>query len=550
MINPKLDARYRQQGLWKDTGLYDIWRSQIAEAGDGEAVVDSRGFRASYAQIDRQTARLAGFLRQKGVGRGDVVTALLPNRGEYLVVNIACLKLGAILHCVLPQHRFTELVHQVGLCGSAALIMTPRHRRIDHVADVERLVSIAPYLRTVVVIGEPMPDGSIFTSYEQALTSTELPDAECTPAGGNDIAVILFTSGSEAKAKGVLLTHNNVMASEQGFIDALGLSSGERMMMPAPIAHATGYLHGMTMPLMIGGTSALLDGQTGADAVRFINDEKCTCTMGSTTIIRDIVDAAVAEDGFHPGLHRICCGGAPVPRRLVQTTLDLGVTIHSVYGSTESAPHTMTRPTDPITRVVNTDGRAVPNTQVRIVDPVTRQTLPAGQEGEEASQGPAVFSGYLGDMERTAAVLDEDGWYYSGDIAVMDDAGYIRIIGRIKDTIVRGGENIAAREVEEILLQHPKISDVAVVAMPDPRLGEKACAFVVARPGVEAPTLQDIQNYFVEMEVARYKTPERVEIIEALPLTATGKVCKADLRQQIAAMVAAETTSQTGNSRG
>ena len=220
----------------------------------------------------------------------------------------------------------------------------------------------------------------------------------------------------------------------------------------------------------------------------------------------------------------------------------MGVAIHSVYGSTESAPHTMTRPGDPIDRVINTDGRAVPGTQIRIVDPITRAVLPPGTEGEEASRGPGVFAGYAWDPERTAAALGADGWYYSGDLAVMDEEGYLRITGRIKDTIVRGGENISALEVEDVLLRHPAVRDAAVVAAPQPRLGECVCAFIVMRSGTEPLTLEAVREFFSLMEVARFKTPERVVIVDVLPLTATGKVCKGDLRALAAAIVASEGT--------
>lgn len=544
-IDPVLDAEYRAAGEWGDTGLYDLWRASLAAVPDAEAVVDSRGYRATYRQVDARAAGLAAHLRSAGVGKGDDVTVLLPNWGEFLVVNVACLKLGAIINPVLPQFRFGEVRYLVDTCTATALVAATRFRSIDHVPDLYRLAAQCAHLRAVLTVGDPLPggdgsDGGLFTTLESATAHEPIPEDECTPGAGNDVAAVLFTSGSEAHPKGVMLTHNNVLAGERAFVAALGLGAGARMFMPAPVAHATGYLHGITMPVMVGGTSVLLDAFNGPEALRLINSERATCTMGSTTIIRDLVDAADAGGGFHPGLRTICCGGAPVPRSLVERTLGMGVAIQSVYGSTESAPHAMTRPGDPRDRVINTDGRAVPGTRVRVVDPVTHAVLPPGTEGEEASRGPAVFVGYVRDPERTAAVLDADGWYYSGDLAVMDADGYLRITGRIKDIIVRGGENISAREVEELLLRHPSVSDVAVVAAPHARFGECACAFVVLRKGAPPLTLEDVRAFFATLEVARFKTPERVEIIKALPLTATGKVRKVELRSRIATLVARE----------
>lgn len=544
VIDPGLDAEYRAAGQWSDAGVYDFWRRAVQSTPDQEVAVDASGFRGSYAQIDERASRLAGLLRERGVGHGDVVTVVMPNRTEFLIVYVACLKLGAIINPSLPQLRFSELRDQVGRCHAAAMVIVTKFRSIDHAGDAQRLALGCPALRAVVTLGERAPGAGPFLDFAEALEHAPLPEDEVTPGGGNDVAVILFTSGSEAHPKGVLLTHNNILASERAFIDALTIADGVRMFMPAPVAHATGFLHGITMPIMKGGAAILLDAFDGPTAARMMNQEGATGTMGSTTIITELLDAAEAIGGLHHGVRRICCGGAPVPRQLVERALKMGITVHSVYGATESAPHTTTRPGDSLDRVVNTDGCAVPGTQVRIVDPATRRTLPPGAEGEEASRGPAVFSGYLNDPERTEAVLDGDGWYYSGDLAVMDADGYIRVTGRIKDTIVRGGENISAREVEELLLQHPSVRDVAVVGMPDQRLGECACAFVVLRDGAEPLTLAGVRAFFCVLEVARFKTPERVEIIEALPLTPTGKVRKVELRERVAAAIAAEVAQE------
>lgn len=539
-INPELDREFRRVGQWGDAGLYGAWRAALAAVPDQEAVVDSRGSRATYAEVDARAGRLAGFLRANGLGLGDVLTVVMPNRAEFLVTYVACLKLGVIINPSLPQLRFSELRDQTGRCHTSAMVILTRFRSIDHVADAQRLASTCPGLRTVLTIGEPAIGDGPFVDFEEALRHEPVPEQECTPTGGNDVAAVLFTSGSEARPKGVLLTHNNVLAGERGFVEALAIAQGVRMFMPAPVAHATGFLHGISMPMMQNGCSILLDSFSGDRAARMMNAERATSTMGSTTIITELLDAAEKIGGLHHGLRRICCGGAPVPRLLVERALRMGVVVHSIYGSTESAPHTATRPDDSLDLVVHTDGRAVPGTAVRIVDPVTRQTLPPGAEGEEASRGPAVFCGYLDDPELTAKVLDADGWYYSGDLAVMDAAGYIRVTGRIKDTIVRGGENISAREVEELLLQHPSVAEAAVVAMPDTRLGECACAFVVLRDGAEPLTLAGVQAFFSVLEVARFKTPERVEIVPAMPLTPTGKVRKVELRERLARLLARE----------
>ncbi|MCG2799657.1 MAG: AMP-binding protein [Cellulomonas sp.] len=538
-VDPRRVAEFRRAGLWGDASLHDYWQLSVLQSPDREAVVDSRGTRWTYRQVDDVASRLAGHLAEAGVRRGDVVSIQLPNWAQFLALDVACLRLGAVVNPVLPSHRHTELRFRLERCGSTALVMPTQFRSMDYRDLAGRLADEVPTLRTVLMVENRAADGR-FGSFEQAARHDPLPEQDWTPGRGSEVAAVLFTSGSEARPKGVLLTHDNVLAGERAFAYELGMGYPDRMFMPAPLAHATGYLHGMTMPFMVGATSVLLDTFTGASALAMLNAERCTAGMGATSIIADLFDACDAGERLHPDLRLLCCGGAPVPRRLLERARSFGIRVHSVYGSTESAPHTMTRADDPDEKVLRTDGRPVPGTQVKIVDPVTRRRLPAGVEGEEASRGPAVFAGYLGEPELTSEALDADGWYYSGDLAVADEDGYLRITGRIKDTIVRGGENISATEVEAIVRDHPGVKDVAVVAMPNDRLGECACAYVVLSPGAPALDLAALRHFFVERGVAKYKIPEWIEIVDALPMTPSGKVRKVELRARIADQIAAD----------
>jgi acyl-CoA synthetase len=539
-VDPGRVAEFRRAGYWGDAGLYDYWRLAVLAGPEREAVVDSRGHRSSYGQVNEVASRLAGYLREAGVRRGDVVSVQLPNWAEFLVVDVACMKLGAIINPMLPQHRLSEARYFVETCSSTAVVMATQFRSTDYRELAGRINSECPTVRALLTVENGGVADDRFTTIEEATRHDPLPEDECSPGRGTDVAAVLFTSGSEARPKGVMLTHDNVLAGERAFVRDLGIGFTDRMFMPAPLGHATGYLHGVTMPFMVGGTSVLLDVFCGSAAVAMVNAERATCGMGATTIIRDMLDAAEVCEPFHDGLRFLNCGGAPVPRDMVERAMSLGFSLHSVYGSTESAPHTLTRPGDPIDRVIGTDGRAVTGTQVKIVDPRTRVELPFGSEGEEASRGPGVFAGYLGDPELSDKVVDADGWYYSGDLAICDEDGYLRITGRLKDVIVRGGQNISATEVEAILGRHPGVKDAAVVAMPHPRFGEIACAYVVQRPGSALFDLAEVRRFFAEQEVAMCKTPERVEIVDSLPMTPAGKVRKVELRERIAAQIELE----------
>lgn len=538
-VDPARAAQFRRDGSWGDASLVDFWDLSVRACPDKLAVVDSRGTRWTYRQVDERARRLAGWLRAAGVRAGDVVSVQLPNWAQFLLVDVACLRLGAVVNPVLTQHRHAELSAALNLCRSRVLVVPARFRSMTYGPLAARLLDEVASLRTVLVVEHDGVSAGPHPSLDQAvLDGPALGPDEGTPGRGQDVAAVLFTSGSEATPKGVMLSHDNLIYVERVFAQELGIGVADRMFMPAPLAHATGFMHGLTMPFVVGATSVLLDVVTGDASLRTVLAEGCTCGMAAASVVRCFLDACDREGATTPTLRLLGCGGAPVPRVLLERAKARGIALRSIYGSTESAPHTLTTAADDDERVLGTDGRPVTGTQVKIVDPVTRTRLPAGVEGEEASRGPGVFLGYLGAPELTASVLDADGWYYSGDLAVMDEAGYVRITGRRKDTIIRGGENISAVEVENLVREMPGVQDVAVVAFPDERLGERACAYVVPQPGLPGPDLAAMRAFFDARGVAKYKTPEWVEVVDALPMTPSGKVRKVELRARIAAQAA------------
>jgi acyl-CoA synthetase len=535
-VDPARRTALRRAGLWGDASLDDHWRLAALTAPDQEAVVDARGTRLTYAEVDDRAARTAAWLRTAGVGPGDVVSVQLPSWAEMLCVDIACLRIGAVVNPVLTAYREAELRHVLTTCRSRALLVPTRFRGTDFEPVAARLAADLDHLVAVAAVPDAGAPATLLPDLADLVAGHDpLPAADRTPGRGAEIAAVLFTSGSEARPKGVLLSHDNVLAGERAFARALHLDARDRVFMPAPLGHATGYLHGLTLPYLIGGTALLLDVPTGPTSLAMIRAERATCGMAAASVIRCLLDACPPDEPLAPDLRLLGCGGSPVPRVLARRALDHGVRLLSVYGSTESAPHTLTTPDDDLERVLTTDGRPVDGVEVRVVDPVTRVPLPVGEVGEEASRGPQVFSGYLGEPALTAAVLDADGWYYSGDLARIDADGYLRIVGRAKDVIIRGGENISAAEVEQVLRDLPGVREAAVVAAPDPRLGECVAAYLVLAPGAPVPDVPALRAHVLSRGLAKYKVPARVAAVDELPLSPAGKVRKDVLRERAAA---------------
>ena len=556
---PDLRARFRSEGRWGDHCLLDWWDLAVRACPDACAVVDRSGVRFTYAEADEASSRLAAWMRGKGIDPGETVALQLPNWAEFLPFLVAAAKLGAVVNPLSPNLRRTELAHAIASCRTRLAVMPARHRDTDFRPLADGLLSDGDSLETALLVPEradgepgaralqaglPAEDGRSRqpdrfggrSRIERLLESLPpLPRSRWVRSSGDDVAAVLFTSGSEAQAKGVMLTHNNLIASESAFAQSLGIGPGDRMLMPAPLGHATGFMHGVVMPMLTRTTSILCDAPRPRAMAELVARHGATCGMSVPSVIDALLCACEGDRERLATVRLLCCGGSPVPRRLMERARRLGVRLHSVYGSTESAPHTMTTVLDSDERVLTTDGRACPGTEIRIVDPATHRTLPPGVEGEEASRGPAVFSGYLGQPDLTARVLDEDGWYYSGDLAVADEEGYIRITGRMKDLIIRGGENISPSEVERALMDHPSIAAAAAIAIPDDVMGQRVYAYLVARDGAAPLDVADLQEWFVARGMAKFKIPEFVEYLDEMPLTSSGKTDKVTLRRRLRA---------------
>ncbi|EPH7121722.1 medium-chain fatty-acid--CoA ligase [Escherichia coli] len=529
-FNEQRRAAYRQQGLWGDASLADYWQQTARAMPDKIAVVDNHGASYTYSALDHAASCLANWMLAKGIESGDRIAFQLPGWCEFTVIYLACLKIGAVSVPLLPSWREAELVWVLNKCQAKMFFAPTLFKQTRPVDLILPLQNQLPQLQQIVGVDKLAPATSSLSLSQIIADNTPLTTA--ITVHGDELAAVLFTSGTEGLPKGVMLTHNNILASERAYCARLNLTWQDVFMMPAPLGHATGFLHGVTAPFLIGARSVLLDIFTPAACLALLEQQRCTCMLGATPFVYDLLNLLEKQPADLSALRFFLCGGTTIPKKVARECQQRGIKLLSVYGSTESSPHAVVNLDDPLSRFMHTDGYAAAGVEIKVVDDA-RKTLPPGCEGEEASRGPNVFMGYFDEPELTARALDEEGWYYSGDLCRMDEAGYIKITGRKKDIIVRGGENISSREVEDILLQHPKIHDACVVAMPDERLGERSCAYVVLKAPHHSLSLEDVVTFFSRKRVAKYKYPEHIVVIEKLPRTASGKIQKFLLRKDI-----------------
>lgn len=529
-FNEQRRAAYRQQGLWGDASLADYWQQTARAMPDKIAVVDNHGASYTYSALDHAASCLANWMLAKGIESGDRIAFQLPGWCEFTVIYLACLKIGAVSVPLLPSWREAELVWVLNKCQAKMFFAPTLFKQTRPVDLILPLQNQLPQLQQIVGVDKLAPATSSLSLSQIIADNTPLTTAITTH--GDELAAVLFTSGTEGLPKGVMLTHNNILASERAYCARLNLTWQDVFMMPAPLGHATGFLHGVTAPFLIGARSVLLDIFTPDACLALLEQQRCTCMLGATPFVYDLLNLLEKQPADLSALRFFLCGGTTIPKKVARECQQRGIKLLSVYGSTESSPHAVVNLDDPLSRFMHTDGYAAAGVEIKVVDDA-RKTLPPGCEGEEASRGPNVFMGYFDEPELTARALDEEGWYYSGDLCRMDEAGYIKITGRKKDIIVRGGENISSREVEDILLQHPKIHDDCVVAMPDERLGERSCAYVVLKAPHHSLSLEEVVAFFSRKRVAKYKYPEHIVVIEKLPRTASGKIQKFLLRKDI-----------------
>ena len=539
MMDPIIPAERRESlrasGLWPGRLITECLDEVAAAHPDRVAIVDSnsvtgRSTTLSYRQLQRLSTRMALGLATLGVQPGQVVAFQLPNWWQFTALYLACVRIGAVANPLMPIFRERELRFMLGFAEAQVMVVPRTFRGFDYPKMIDGLRGELPELKHVLAV-EHQPEGS----FESALITRRWEDEQDAAAlfkqrkpDPDDVTELQYTSGTTGEPKGVMHTANTTLGALTSIVRLMGFTEREAVLMASPLAHQTGFLYGMLMPILLGGKSVLQDMWDPSAAARLIQDEGCTFTMGSTPFVADLTDAPETEHCDLSSFHMFLTAGAPVPRVLVKRAQErLGAHIISAWGMTENGVVTCTHPDDPPEKVVETDGRAIPGMEVRVVDADSRP-VPHGEEGRLQCRGMNNFVGYLKRPERYQ--VDADGWFETGDLARMDADSYIRISGRAKDILIRGGENVPVVEVEGTLYRHPAIQDVAIVGMPDERLGERGCAFVVLRSGQQL-TFPEMVSFLESEHMARNYFPERLEIVEAMPRTASGKVQKFRLRE-------------------
>ena len=541
VLLPPRRARMAAQGLWRDRTINNYLDACVAACPDKLALtavqVETGGVRRfSYREMAQMADRIAVGLARLGVGPGDVVACQLPNWWQFTLVYLACSRIGAVMNPLMHIFRERELSFMLRH-GEAKVMIAPKtFRGFDFEAMLAALQPSLPDLRHLVVVG-----GSGANSFEALLSGPEWEkeaDAQDiltrSRPGPDDVTQLIYTSGTTGEPKGVMHSANTLFSNIVPYAERLRLGADDTILMASPMAHQTGFMYGLMMPIVLKAGAVLQDVWEPKKAVALIQAERVTFTMASTPFLTDLA-RTVAESGQGvPTLRTFLCAGAPIPGPLVeQARSALGAKVVSAWGMTENGAVTLTQLDDGDERSVNTDGCPLPGVEIKVVD-VDGHALPPGEPGRLLLRACSNFGGYLKRPQLNGT--DADDWFDTGDLARIDERGYVRITGRSKDVIIRGGENIPVVEIEALLYKHPAVAMAAIVAYPDERLGERACAVVVPKPG-QSIDLPEIQRFMKEHKVAIQYVPERLIVQEAMPATPLGKIQKFKLRESVRELV-------------
>jgi len=518
--------RFSAEGWWSDHGVGQRMGDGLAANRDLPFVIHSRvrPWRGTFGDVLDLARRAASGLVDRGVHPGDVVTFQTPNWLEGAVAFYAAALAGAIVAPIVHIYGTRETSYILGACRPRVHVTASRFGHQDFLANLEAMPEL-PGTELVVLDGDG-PAGSV--GFAELLASA--PIESPVPVDPGAPALVGWTSGTTASPKGVVHSHQTVCA-EIAQLGATSPPSQPASLVANPISHAIGMLGALLIPVDRGKPVHLLDQWEPAEVLDLIESEDLGAGGGAPYFLTSLLDHPRCDDEHLERLRFQGMGGAPVPRAVMERATELGLTIYSMYGSTEHPSITGCTYADTLDKRLSTAGRPLPGCEIRLVDPDGR-AVGSGEPGEILSRGPECFLGYT-DAALTAEAFDEDGWYHTGDVGVLDRDGYLSITDRISDVIIRGGENIGAAEVEEVLMTLPGVAEVAVVAAPDARMGEHAAAFVRMVEGRRAPDLSEVRRHLETAGVARQKWPEDLVPVDDFPRTSSGKVQKFVLRDRL-----------------
>ncbi len=529
----------------------DRFDAIVSRFPDNEAlVVRHQGLRYTYRQLKTEVDRCACGLMALGIARGERVGIWAPNRAEWLITQLATSKIGAILVNINPAYRLHELEYALNQSGCSALVFAPQFRGVDYRAMVYELApelasaqpgklvtARLPLLHTVISLGDE--PGLGMYNWQDLLAAAERVAAGDLAARQaeqqfDDPINIQYTSGTTGYPKGATLSHHNILNNGYFVARLMQFSDQDRLVIPVPLYHCFGMVMGNLGCITHGATMIYpSEGFEPLAVLEAVQEERATALFGVPTMFIAELEHPEFSRFDLSSLRTGVMAGSPCPVEVMRKVQAL-MNMHEVeicYGMTETSPvSTQTRIGAPLEKQVSTVGQVHPHVEVKIIDPASGKLLPRGETGELCTRGYSVMLGYWDNEEATRKAIDAAGWMHTGDLAVMDDEGYVNIVGRIKDMIIRGGENIYPREIEEFLYTHPKVSDVQVIGVPDERYGEEIVAWIKLKPG-ETADAEEIRA-FCRGQIAHFKIPRYVKFVDSFPMTVTGKIQKFRMREQ------------------
>ncbi len=534
---PELERRYRDEGLWTRRTFGQEFEEGLPAVVDAEFRIwsETRPWRGTIGEVAERARRVAATLAKLGIGPGDVVAFQLTNCMEAAAVYWGVTLSGAVVVPVVHFYGSKELAFILRESGARMLVTIDRFGRRDFLETLDVATADAPSLEHIFVVGESTDLPGRARPFVDLLEGDRVTGP--VPVDPTSVAILAYTSGTTSNPKGVLHTHESLLAELIGGDKEMEKfksdvdTDNRPAYVGAPVGHFIGLLSGLLGPIRRGRPIHLADSWNPSRALAAMREANLVFPGGATYFLTSLLDLPEWQPSDVAYMRRAGLGGAPVPRAVADRATALGIEIMRSYGSTEHPSISGASFAEPREKRISTDGRAMPGNEMRIVDENGRDLGP-GEAGEILSRGPELMAGYT-DAALTASAIDGDGWYHTGDVGIIDEDGWLTITDRVRDIIIRGGENISAAEIEELLLRMPGVAEVAVVAAPDVRMGEHACAFIRVLPGSAEPTLDEVRTHMSAAGLGRQKWPEELRFVDDFPRTPSSKVKKFELRDRV-----------------